>query len=309
MTEAAVAPLARRWWYASKSAGWPKLLVPMGLGQAIGLSGRARFDWPAFAVALCFTWFGLLFIVLLNDWGDREVDSIKRRMFPKGCSPKTIPDGILSARKVLAAGVCAGVVAAAAALCGGTWIDRPWLGPMGLGAMGLFHAYTFAPLRLNYRGGGELLEAVGVGVALPWLNAYAQNGKLLSPALWVLAGNGLLAFASAVASGLSDEQSDRAGGKTTLTTFLGNAAARTVVETSTLLGALAWLLTALSVPAMQVAALAAAVVLWHHHRLRKLSPRAVTNAFCEHKLYKQQLHRAVWGAGALLAALIAVQSH
>ena len=49
-----------------------------------------------------------------------------------------------------------------------------------------------------------------------------------------------MALASAIASGLADEDSDRAGAKVTLTTELGNSAARNVVESAIMAGALLW---------------------------------------------------------------------
>ena len=44
--------------------------------------------------------------------------------------------------------------------------------------MFVFVAYTLPPLRLNYRGGGELLEMLGVGLALPLYNVYLQAGAM-----------------------------------------------------------------------------------------------------------------------------------
>src|SRR5690606_26441979 len=144
--------------------------------------------------------------VLLNDWGDQEVDRVKRAMFPSS-SKKTIPDGVLPAPLVLLVGALAGVGAALVALAGEISLDRPWLTVAALAAMGLFVAYTLPPLRLNYRGGGELLEALGVGVVLPWINAYAQSGRALAPGLIVLPGFAVLSLSSAIASGISDERS------------------------------------------------------------------------------------------------------
>jgi 1,4-dihydroxy-2-naphthoate octaprenyltransferase len=305
-------PLSRafdRWLYALKPGSWPKLLLPMLLGQCLGVAARGAFDPRALLVGGVFTLFGLAFIVLLNDWGDRRVDALKRRLFPEGCSPKTIPDGILPAPRVLAAGLAAGAVAMTAAWGGAAWLGVPWLGAMGVVDMLLFLSYTLPPLRLNYRGGGELLEMIGVGVALPWFNAYAQSGQLWLNELWVLPGFALLALASAVASGLSDEVSDREGGKTTLTTRLGNAAARAVVEVLVPLSLLAWLSGALLGPAAPPAwALSPVLALvgWNYLALRRESPAAVTNAFAAQARYKRSLHRAIWHGAALLSAVVAL---
>ena len=104
-----------RWFYALKPASWPKLVVPALFGQLIGAASAGELSLPALAWGLAFTAFGLAFIVLLNDWGDRRVDALKREMFPDGCSPKTIPDGILGTRSVGLAGLACGVVTASLA--------------------------------------------------------------------------------------------------------------------------------------------------------------------------------------------------
>lgn len=299
---------AARWLYALKPASWPKLLVPMLLGQAIGFAAGERFAWSGALFGGLFTGFGLGFIVLLNDWGDREIDALKRRLLPEAGSPKTIPDGILTAGQVLGAGLTTGVVALATAFVGADLLDRPWLGAMGVGAMLVFVAYTLPPVRLNYRGGGELLEMLGVGAVLPWINAYAQSGVLVPEGVRWLPGFALLSLASAIASGLGDELSDREGGKTTVVTTLGNPAARRLAELSVLAGAAAWALAALGASRPSAVAPSLAAVLWGYLGMRRHGAAALTHAFAEQARYKQALHRAIWGGGALLAAALAVES-
>ena len=72
-------PAWRRWVYAAKPASWPKLLVPSLLGQGLGVAATGHLDVAALLLGLVFSVFDLLFIVFLNDWGDRDVDRIKRR--------------------------------------------------------------------------------------------------------------------------------------------------------------------------------------------------------------------------------------
>lgn len=292
-----------KWRYALKPASWAKLTAPAALGQALGVAHRGGVDLMGIVVGMGLTALMLAFIVLLNDWGDREVDAIKRRMFPQGCSPKTIPDGILPAPSLLAVGLGAGVLASALAFASEEWLARPLLGEATLVCLGLFVAYTLPPLRLNYRGGGELLEAIGCGFALPWLNAYVQAGLGAASLTWMprpaalLPGVVLLALASAIASGLSDEVSDRKGGKRTFTTALGNPLARRLTELCVLLGLGAWGLAALvseHVPLL-VVVIAAPGVLLQWRQVRALSTSAVTNAFPAQARYKQHLHQAIWG--------------
>jgi 1,4-dihydroxy-2-naphthoate octaprenyltransferase/chlorophyll synthase len=301
-------PTARalRWKFALKPASWPKLLVPMLLGQAIGIAASGSISTAAIAFGLLFTVLDGVFIVLLNDWADREIDTLKRRMLPGAGSPKTIPDGVLPATSVLAGGVAAGVLAVASAFAAAAWMDRPALGWTGLGCLALFGAYSLPPLRMNYRGGGELLEALGVGVALPWFNAYAQSGRAAGPELWVLSGYATASLASAVASGLGDELSDRAGGKRTVVTLFGNALARRFTELLVFGAGLVWVLSASFVPELgaRVASSGAAIAAFYgYYRLCKLSSAATTHAFVEQGRYKLVLHQGIWGSGVLLAGL------
>ena len=302
--------ISERWLYALKPASWPKLLVPMLLGQGLGIAAsRPSGALSGLLFGVVFTLLDLIFIVLLNDWFDRDVDALKRRMFPHSGSPKTIPDGILAPWHLLGAGLLAAALAALVSLGAGLAI-HPGLFPAGITCLVLFAAYSAPPLHLNYRGGGELLEMLGVGVALPWLNAYALSKRMLFPELACLLGFSLLSMASAIASGMSDEESDRKGGKRTVVTRFGNARARTWVERLVPAGALTWIATALLVPRalpLGAALLAASVTLWGWLRVRRCSSAAVTNAFAAQAAYKQELHRAIWGGGLLLAAAFAVR--
>lgn len=308
-----------RWIAALKPNSWSKLLVPWVFGQCLGAVHAGEFSFPAVVMGGAFTVFGLAYIVLLNDWSDANVDRIKRSMFPDGCSEKTIPDGHMGARQVLLGGLAAAVLALAAAAAGASFFGRPALFYFAVACMALFLAYSTPPIQLNYRGGGELLEMLGVGVALPAWNAYCQSAAILGPSpllpwtwnhdLWVvLLGSGLLAFASAVASGLSDEVSDRAGGKRTVASMFGNRWARLVVEVSVLAGAIAWMLGAIwsSAGELRVSLIVGGLmVLAHLWPLRRRSTRARTNAFAEQGKFKRCLHQAIH-RGVLILGGVAV---
>lgn len=300
-----------RWLYALKPASWPKLMVPTLFGQLLGASSTGDLGLVAMGWGFAFTGFGLAFIVLLNDWGDRNVDATKRAMFPDDCSPKTIPDGILAPRSIAAAGVFCALVTVALAAVAEVALSRAWALEAGIGCMFVFVAYTLPPIRLNYRGGGELLEAAGVGVALPSFNVYLQAGHIVPEAWPWIAGFAALSGASAVASGLSDEQSDRVGGKRTFASTFGNTAARRLTEACLLLGAAIWAFAAFRWPEVVspwVAAPAVAIVVWNFVALRRVSRAAVTNAFRAQRSYKRFLHRAIWHSTTVVAVLLWLQS-
>lgn len=299
-----------RWRYAIKPASWPKLLVPTVLGQGLGVLAAGAFSPLALFLGLAFTLLNGTFIVLLNDWGDREVDAVKRRMFPDGCSPKTIPDGILPARRLLIVGSVAGIASVLVAFVAGSVLGLPWLGPVGLLCALTFVAYSLAPGALNYRGGGELLEGLGVGLLLPWFHAHAQSGQYWSVPWSVLGGFVALSLASAVASGLADEESDRAGGKRTLATAAGNRFARRTTEALVLLGVGLWLWLGWWMPALPLWAMVPAVlvVLGYWLAMLRTSSAATTGAFAAQGRYKRHLHRGIWfGALLLLAGMVTIR--
>ncbi len=295
-----------RWLYALKPASWPKLLVPTLLGQMIGAASVGSLNGVAVLCGLAFTVFGIGFIVLINDWGDRRVDGIKREMFPQAGSPKTIPDQILSAQSVAVVGLVLGVLTFGVAGAAEVVLRRPLAIEAGIACIAVFAAYTLPPVRLNYRGGGELLEMIGVGVALPLFNVYLQAGRIGAGVWPWLAGFAFLSLGSGIASGLSDEQSDREGGKRTVASILGNLTARRMTEASVVVGALIWCGATLAgsdamprwvmLPALGLVAL-------RFYQLSRLSASAVTNAFAAQGVYKQRLHEAIWH-GTTVASLL-----
>ncbi len=293
-----------KWSYAAKPKSWPKLIVPMALGQALGAYLAGGVDGAALIFGVLFVVADLLYIVFLNDWADAQVDTIKRRMFPEGCSPKTIPDGILGANALLLAGLVAGAVALVVAFAFGALLERPWLLSASATALAVFWAYTLPPLRLNYRGGGELLEGLGVGFVLPWLNAYAQSGQVWSEIYGLLGPFVVLSLGSAIASGLADERSDIEGGKTTVASVFGNRVARRTVEVLVVLGVLGWVLIPIPEVPSWVRFLGAGVAAAFLPRLWAKTHAAVTDAFRAQGLYKQELHRAIWFAGTAVAVVL-----
>ncbi len=301
-----------RWAFAIKTGSWPKLFVPTALGQCLGAAHLGRIDIAPALAGIAFTLMPTLAIVLLNDWGDRAVDRKKRVLFPHSGSKKTIHDGILPAARVLWVGLAAAAGTLLAAYTLEHWLGRPSLTGIAVLGLALFWAYTFPPIKLNYRGGGELLEAIGVGFVLPWFHAYVQGGLGAESILWlprawaVLPGFVLLSFSSAVASGLSDEVSDKKGGKRTFVTALGNPQARRLCELSAAVGIAAWIFAGICSERAPLAACAVAgcVSALHLIKVVRESPSAITGAFPHHKTYKTHLHRAIWRGGTWLAALV-----
>ena len=299
--------ILHRWVFALKPASWPKLLVPTWFGQVLGamITGELRLD--ALLWGFAFTMSGLGYIVLINDWGDQKVDKIKRQMFPDTSSPKAIPDLLLSPTAVGRAGLIFGILSLI--VCVGTTyaLQRPKALWLGTGSIAIFAMYTLPPFRLNYRGGGELLEMVGVGVLLPVYQIYLQSGRLHDLAWSWIVGFCCLCLASAIASGLSDEQSDQAGGKHTFVSTWGNRCARNLTELLVLCGGAVWLAMTWLQPStapLWVVFPTVATLLGHFAAMHRVSSHAVTNAFAKQNAYKRYLHGAIWSSTMLGVSLL-----
>ena len=298
-----VAPMndVARWRFALKPASWPKLLVPAFLGAALGLVHGGGLSRAALAFAclfaVVFTAADAVYIVCLNDVGDEAVDRLKRRMFPAAGGPKTLVDGVLPRGALLRAGLGGAFVAQLTGAAAGLSVGQGAPVLLTTLALLLFAAYTFPPLKLNYRGGGELLETAGVALILPLTVASFFRGDLTAVASApALAGYVLLSFASAVASGLSDEESDRAGGKRTVVTLFGNRAARAIVALSYIAAMALWARQRAWAPALVLVA----ALPW----LIASLPSATTNAFSAQRTLKHRLHLALWISGVVAAAQV-----
>ncbi len=282
------------------------------LGQAIGGVSAGRWSPLASLIALAVAVTLTCAIVLLNDYSDRAIDALKRQLHPHGCSPKTIPDGILGAESVLIGGLAAATLCLAIAALAESSLGRPGLLLAATSALAIFLAYSFRPLRANYRGGGEYLEMLGVGIVLPWLSAYIQGGDPMPALAWaLLPGLALLALASAVTSGLADEVSDRLGGKTTFASRYGNPFCRLLGENLLGAGALLWAFAARATPELLSpwAMLPAIVVLIGHWRtLVATSESATTNNFTSIRAYKQRINQAIARSTIVLAISLIIFS-
>lgn len=293
--------------YALKPKSWPKILVAAGFGQALGAVANGGLDLVACLLGLGFTLFDLAFIVLLNDWGDRDVDALKRRLVPESCSPKTIPDRILEGESVLRLGLGAGALAAAFALVTAIVLDRPGAFIGGVACLLLFVLYTLPPVRLNYRGGGEILEMIGVGFALPWWHAYVQSGEPVPVTLGWLPGFALLCLASALASGLADEHTDRRGGKVTFATLFGGARVRVAVEGLYIGAMLVWAAMGKLSPVLAqwwTTFPAVGLMSWIHRDIGRLGRARDVDTPVGITRYKNALHRGIWWGTSLLAATL-----
>jgi 1,4-dihydroxy-2-naphthoate octaprenyltransferase len=208
------------WWTATRPASIVKVVLPILVGLSLGYAQRGVFQ-PTFIVfALLFGWFDQLLIIFLNDYADAEADTHHTQKYPALIDVRAIPNGWLTKREILVAGgVCAALMCVQTLVLA-VFYQRPWAPLFAALAILFLWAYSFRPLRLNYRGLGELLETFGVGGVLPWVGFYTYTGELRMPLVGTIPIL-LLSLASSMSSGLKHMPADRETGKHTVSVLLG----------------------------------------------------------------------------------------
>ncbi len=217
------------WIRAARLPAQSNIALPLLVGQALAVQQGHRWSWTAAALAFGFGLFDQLFIVFANDVADVDTDRENRTFTPFSGGSRLLVEGALAPRALGAAAIAAAAVAGA--LAAALAVLHRSAAPLGLfvAAIALLHAYSFRPLRLSYRGGGELAQVLGTGVVLPLLGWVAQTGTLHAFPWGALAFLLPIRFACAIATALPDEPSDRASAKRTLPVAIGGVASGIVM--------------------------------------------------------------------------------
>tara|TARA_B100001750_G_scaffold55942_2_gene44138 strand:- start:758 stop:1615 length:858 start_codon:yes stop_codon:yes gene_type:complete len=204
----------RHWIQASRPLAQANLAAPTLLGQALAYQATGRFSGALLGALFAWTVLDQLVIVWANDYADRDHDIGGSAKTPFSGGSGVLVEGKIRPRTLRAAALVAyGLLLA---LGVGLALTRTvWALPLTLAAGALLWAYSFPPLRLSYRGGGEHLQGLGVGVVLPLLGYAVQAGTLAGFPWLALVPTYLLAVAGNVATALPDVGADRKARKRT----------------------------------------------------------------------------------------------
>lgn len=219
----------RAWLQASRLPSQAYLFLPLLLGQLLAWRVSGEWSWLVFVLVQAFGVFDQLYIVYANDVADEDTDRDNATATRYSGGSKVLVEGALSPALLRrAAWIMAMLAILSAAFIG--LLEGHWLPlPLAILGIGMLWAYSFPPLRLSYRGGGELLQMLGLGVVLPLLAFSAQTGDLAGFPWLLLAVLLPLNLATAVATALPDMPSDARADKRTLVVVYGLGPARRFV--------------------------------------------------------------------------------
>ena len=228
----------RAWVRAARLPSQMYIFWPLLLGQALAMGHG--FSWEIVLVCHVYGLACQLYIVFANDLADMDTDrrNFTFTLFSGGS--RVLVEGLLSRRQLARAAVLCAILSVLA----GVWLGlrhHNWLPlPLILFGLVLLWAYSYPPMRLSYRGGGEYLQMIGVGLVLPMIGFSAHSGTLAGLPWTLMPLMLALSLSCAMATALPDEPSDRADGKRTHAVRFGRAGSvRSILRLNAL--ALAWL--------------------------------------------------------------------
>jgi 1,4-dihydroxy-2-naphthoate polyprenyltransferase len=222
----------KAWIKASRLPSQGYIFLPLLLGQGYAVMERGiEFNRVVFLWTVLFSLVIQLYIVYGNDYNDIETDRMNRTFNIFSGGSRVLVEGHLN-RRELATGIWFMVVLNVFVASVLTFFyKRYFMLPIILLGMFLLYLYSFPPFRFNYRGGGELLQIIGVASVLPIVGYYAQSNVIDFLQLpWVLVVILLpIHLANAVSTALPDYPSDKSGHKNTLVVLIGPQKAKYLI--------------------------------------------------------------------------------
>ncbi|WP_319371789.1 prenyltransferase [uncultured Ilyobacter sp.] len=209
------------WIKASRLPSQSYIFFPLLLGQGFYYNISGNFSLIFFVFIQMFGLFIQLYIVYANDYADYEIDKTNdtfnifsggsRVLVEKLISRREMKNGIIV---VIALNIILGIILT---LWFGRVMSLPIIGTSFL----LLWGYSYPPIRLSYRGGGEVLQTIGVAVVLPLFGYYVQGGTFQGFPWIFLLFFFPIQLGCAMSTSLPDYPSDRAGNKKTSTVIFG----------------------------------------------------------------------------------------
>lgn len=222
----------RAWLRAARPLAHANIAPPIVLGQVLAWATTGHFSMGAAALVHLLGVLDHLAIVFANDVADEAGDRHHDAPTPFSGGSRVLVDGSLDRDALRRAAMLACGAVLAVGLLGAFVLGAPAFAIGAAAALVLLWLYSGAP-RLAYRGGGGILQGVGVGVVLPFLGAAAQGTTL--PWTWLLPSL-VLAVGSHWLTAVPDELADRRAEKRTLAVVRGGLFARRAALLAVVLG-------------------------------------------------------------------------
>lgn len=217
------------WIKASRLPAQMFIFPSILLGQMLFVSQGGSLSTPRFLALFVFGLAIHFFIVYANDYADYETDQLNQTFTPFTGGSRVLIEGLLTRSDLLKGSIIMMVFSMLITTYFAWLIGSITPILLGVGGLFLLHAYSFGPIKLSYRGFGEVLQMLGVGVVLPLLGYIVQGGSIgnLPWAIMLLLLPSQLGMA--FGTSLPDQPSDKLSNKNTSAVILGVPAARKIM--------------------------------------------------------------------------------
>ncbi|MEU5721851.1 prenyltransferase [Micromonospora sp. NPDC047738] len=192
-------------------------LLPVGLAVAVSVHQGHPLDVTWYAVAQLFAWTVHVMTHYCNEYFDLEADRANVYFTPWTGGSRALVDGSVAPVVSLGAAFVLFSVSTLMVAVMPSWPARL----LATAAVVLAWFYTAPPVRLNYRGAGELTVAVILNGLWPAVAVVLQTGTIPMLLVAVLAPTAMLQVARMMVMNLGDRRSDAAVGKRTLPVIVG----------------------------------------------------------------------------------------
>lgn len=150
------------WLKASRLPSQGYIFFPLILGQSMAYYFEGSFSRSLFLLTHLYGLFIQLFIVYANDYADFETDRENKTYTPFSGGSRVLVEGLLS-KESLKKGILVSITGTLVVGMLLTFLyQRPFSIFIVLLSLFLLWAYSYPPIKLSYRGGGELLQTLAL---------------------------------------------------------------------------------------------------------------------------------------------------
>lgn len=217
------------WLKAARLPSQSYIFFPLLIGQVLAIKSGMIFSPVIFLLVQGFGLANQLFIVFGNDYADKETDKNNQTFTLFSGGSRVLVTEELQPKQLYFATLFCALLCLLFSLALSFLVKNFLFLPLCLFAIFLLYAYSYSPFRLSYRGGGELLQMLGVGFVLPVYGFLGQGGNLRDFPFEILVFFLPLHLGTAILTSLPDEPSDRVSEKKTLTVTIGGMGAKSLI--------------------------------------------------------------------------------
>jgi 1,4-dihydroxy-2-naphthoate octaprenyltransferase len=197
-------------------------VLPFLLGAVIAWSQGNPIDWAVLVLSSAAVICIMLMTFLINEYYDYEADLANHEYHMLSGGSRILPMGLIPRRHAIIAAYIFLAVAVVIGLCLYLYFKTgPLTIPLGAIAIVIGYFYTAGPLRLSYRGLGEISIWFTCGWLATITGYYLQAGQLDAVATLTSLPGAISVFLVILMNEIPDIRSDRLSGKNNLAVRLG----------------------------------------------------------------------------------------